>query len=208
MGMWKSRRDFQGVWEGWKAGIMAFHAFHTPSFPWLAFLDAGNFHCLTRGKEWARPFFLRLTNSLNFESTLSSTFPRHYVVFGRTPLTEKTVILRRKWHILRPYGTRPCINLPRQSWPHPERRGRSQFDGLTLEIRFGSNGLTHHTGLLLNLVSKQTTDCKSFLNATLNSTSLTICIADSCQRAGWWQRPTPTFSKAALMEISLAPVTG
>jgi hypothetical protein len=31
--MWESRRDFQGVWEGWKAGFMAFHAFHTPSFP-------------------------------------------------------------------------------------------------------------------------------------------------------------------------------
>ena len=35
VGMWESRRDFQGVWEGWKAGFMAFHAFHTPSFPWL-----------------------------------------------------------------------------------------------------------------------------------------------------------------------------
>jgi hypothetical protein len=35
--MWESRRDFQGVWEGWKAGFLAFHAFHTPAFPWLAF---------------------------------------------------------------------------------------------------------------------------------------------------------------------------
>jgi len=34
--MWESRRDFQGVWEGWKAGFLAFHAFHTPSFPRLA----------------------------------------------------------------------------------------------------------------------------------------------------------------------------
>jgi hypothetical protein len=32
--MWESRRDFQRVWEGWKAGFMAFHAFHTLSFPW------------------------------------------------------------------------------------------------------------------------------------------------------------------------------
>ena len=32
--MWESRRDFQRVWEGWEAGFMAFHAFHTPSFPW------------------------------------------------------------------------------------------------------------------------------------------------------------------------------
>jgi hypothetical protein len=23
------------VWEGWKAGFLAFHAFHTPAFPWL-----------------------------------------------------------------------------------------------------------------------------------------------------------------------------
>jgi hypothetical protein len=32
--MWESRRDFQRVWEGWEAGFMAFHAFHTLSFPW------------------------------------------------------------------------------------------------------------------------------------------------------------------------------
>ena len=38
--MWESRRDFQGVWEGWEAGIMAFHAFHTLSFPWPAFRPA------------------------------------------------------------------------------------------------------------------------------------------------------------------------
>src|ERR1700683_1728734 len=34
--MWESQRDFQGVWEGWEAGFMAFHAFHTLSFPWPA----------------------------------------------------------------------------------------------------------------------------------------------------------------------------
>ena len=38
--MWESRRDFQGVWEGWEAGLMAFHAFHTLSFPWSAFRPA------------------------------------------------------------------------------------------------------------------------------------------------------------------------
>lgn len=27
------------MWEGWEAGIMAFHAFHTLSFPWPAFSD-------------------------------------------------------------------------------------------------------------------------------------------------------------------------
>lgn len=37
VGMWESRRDFQRVWEGWEAGFMAFHAFHTLSFPWPAF---------------------------------------------------------------------------------------------------------------------------------------------------------------------------
>src|ERR1022692_170708 len=43
VGMWESRRDFQRVWEGWEAGIMAFHAFHALSFPWPAFRpgDAG-----------------------------------------------------------------------------------------------------------------------------------------------------------------------
>ena len=35
--MWESRRDFQRVWEGWEAGFLAFHAFHTLSFPWPAF---------------------------------------------------------------------------------------------------------------------------------------------------------------------------
>ena len=34
--MWESRRDFQRVWEGWEAGFMAFHAFHTLPFPWPA----------------------------------------------------------------------------------------------------------------------------------------------------------------------------
>ena len=38
--MWESRRDFQRVWEGWEAGIMAFHAFHTLSFPWPTFRPA------------------------------------------------------------------------------------------------------------------------------------------------------------------------
>jgi hypothetical protein len=38
--MWESRRDFQRVWEGWEAGFMAFHAFHTLSFPWPAFRAA------------------------------------------------------------------------------------------------------------------------------------------------------------------------
>jgi hypothetical protein len=37
--MWESRRDFQRVWEGWEAGTMAFHAFHTLSFAWPAFSD-------------------------------------------------------------------------------------------------------------------------------------------------------------------------
>jgi hypothetical protein len=38
--MWESQRDFQRVWEGWEAGIMAFHPFHTLSFPWPAFRPA------------------------------------------------------------------------------------------------------------------------------------------------------------------------
>ena len=35
--MWESRRDFQRVWEEWEAGFLAFHAFHTLSFPCPAF---------------------------------------------------------------------------------------------------------------------------------------------------------------------------
>ena len=40
VGMWESRRDFQRVWEGWEAGVMAFRAFHTLSFPWPVFRQA------------------------------------------------------------------------------------------------------------------------------------------------------------------------
>lgn len=37
------------MWKGWKAGFVAFHAFHTPSFPWLVCrdehrLDTSQFH--------------------------------------------------------------------------------------------------------------------------------------------------------------------
>jgi hypothetical protein len=38
--MWESRTDFQRVWEGWEAGFIAFHAFHTLAFPWPALLFA------------------------------------------------------------------------------------------------------------------------------------------------------------------------
>ncbi len=38
--MWESQRDFQGGWEGWEARFLAFHAFHTLSFPWPAFSSA------------------------------------------------------------------------------------------------------------------------------------------------------------------------
>jgi hypothetical protein len=36
VGMWESQRDFQRMWEGWKAGFLAFHTFHILSFPWPA----------------------------------------------------------------------------------------------------------------------------------------------------------------------------
>jgi hypothetical protein len=56
--MWESRRDFQRVWEGWEAGFMAFHAFHTLSFPWPAFGAAA----------WAQVWFRRRLNSWPNES--------------------------------------------------------------------------------------------------------------------------------------------
>jgi len=37
IGMWESRRDFQRAWKGWEAGLMAFQAFRTLSFPRPAF---------------------------------------------------------------------------------------------------------------------------------------------------------------------------
>jgi hypothetical protein len=45
------RRDFQGVWEGWKAGFLAFHPFHTLSFPRPA-LEAR----FTKSQSPRRPF--------------------------------------------------------------------------------------------------------------------------------------------------------
>jgi len=52
--MWESRRDFQRVWEGWEAGFLAFHAFHTLSFPWPAFrAGAAGFLQLNRPAQWA-----------------------------------------------------------------------------------------------------------------------------------------------------------
>ncbi len=47
--MWESRRDFQRVWEGWKAGFMAFHPSHTLSFPWPAFVAV-------RATSWHRSY--------------------------------------------------------------------------------------------------------------------------------------------------------
>jgi hypothetical protein len=41
--MWESCKDFQGVREGWKARFMAFHAFHTLSFPRLAFANDSDY---------------------------------------------------------------------------------------------------------------------------------------------------------------------
>jgi hypothetical protein len=35
--MWESRQGFPRGVEGWKAGTMAFHAFHIPAFPRLVF---------------------------------------------------------------------------------------------------------------------------------------------------------------------------
>src|SRR6266436_1654977 len=68
VGMWESRRDFQRVWEGWKAGFMAFHAFHTLSFPWPAFawqtpnqLTSGHLaHCACTGQK-----LIALRNSIH-----------------------------------------------------------------------------------------------------------------------------------------------
>ncbi len=51
--MWESRRDFQRVWEEWEAGFLAFHAFHTLSFPWPAFRRATLGLQLHRPAQWA-----------------------------------------------------------------------------------------------------------------------------------------------------------
>jgi hypothetical protein len=53
VGMWESRRDFQEEWEGWEAGSMAFHPFHSSSFPPLGpgigiLAQRGNFYCEAR----------------------------------------------------------------------------------------------------------------------------------------------------------------
>ena len=53
--MWESRRDFHRVWEGWEAGFMAFHAFHTLSFPWSAFRLARLDKQRRHPAQWAAP---------------------------------------------------------------------------------------------------------------------------------------------------------
>jgi len=40
VGMWESPKGFPKSVGGWEAGFMAFHAFHTLSFPWPAFRTA------------------------------------------------------------------------------------------------------------------------------------------------------------------------
>jgi hypothetical protein len=85
--MWESRRDFQRVWKGWEAGFLAFHAFHTLSFPWPDFRhgDAG-FRlrdCLSRSSVY-RIFPQLLSENLlrhtAFALSLSNARYRFYVV--------------------------------------------------------------------------------------------------------------------------------
>ena len=65
--MWKSRRDFQRVWEGWEAGFMAFHAFHTLSFPWPAFRPVMLDESLCHSAQCAAPATKPLSGPVLFE---------------------------------------------------------------------------------------------------------------------------------------------
>ena len=62
--MWESRRDFQRVWEGWEAGFMAFHAFHTLSFPWPAFRPESWIYRYATPAQCAAPATKRLSLSV------------------------------------------------------------------------------------------------------------------------------------------------
>ena len=66
--MWESRRDFQEVWEGWKAGILAFHAFHASVISMACFGSA--FHKFTIRREGP---FLGNRNHLSEKPTIHSS---------------------------------------------------------------------------------------------------------------------------------------
>lgn len=77
--MSESRRDFQEEWEGWKAGILAFHAFHSLSFP-----------TLDRTMEYSRLFVGDLTNPKRYIHGHEKVFSNGLVRVGcsarRSPL--------------------------------------------------------------------------------------------------------------------------
>jgi hypothetical protein len=54
VGMWESQRDFQRMWEGWKACFLAFYTFHILSFPWPAL------ECVFKERSYRKPFVGKL----------------------------------------------------------------------------------------------------------------------------------------------------
>ena len=64
LGMWESRRDFQEEWEGWKAGISAFHAFHSSAFPTLAWQPVSRKNFVSDEKRVYQDQFFGSTHNL------------------------------------------------------------------------------------------------------------------------------------------------
>jgi hypothetical protein len=72
VGMWESQRDFQRMWEGWKAGFLAFHTFHILSFPWPAL------ECVFKERSYRKTPFPR--NSYLGLSLRACLLPRNKVL--------------------------------------------------------------------------------------------------------------------------------
>jgi hypothetical protein len=72
------------VWEGWKAGFLAFHAFHTLSFPWPALETR-----FTKSQSPRRPVL-----------GTGTTCPR-WRLYDQVPIS--------KWATLRPCGSRSIV---------------------------------------------------------------------------------------------------
>ena len=121
--MWESRRDFQRVWEGWEAGFMAFHAFHTLSFPWPAF---------SRGKCWISRYSATQSNVPHFARNVrrDRLSMSALAIYHQATWTRQIITLRSS------------PNVSRGSLPLPREVNHGIFDWCHLAEVFRTGALT------------------------------------------------------------------
>jgi hypothetical protein len=106
--MWESRRDFQGVWEGWEAGFMAFHAFHTLSFPWPV-LPGDQINQLRHLAQYTAPATTAYRDRLSMSASAIyhlSRF-RRFVKFPDRRLSRSSPLARKTGYSDNESGNRP-----------------------------------------------------------------------------------------------------